>query len=68
MYNIIFYVTEGKCHLQPKIVPIIFEKARKKEFNFLFVVRIGANEVRQMDENGGAQKTHSYFSCIDVCI
>ena len=50
---------EGKCHLQPKIVHIIFKKARKR-IQFSFVVRIGANEVRQTDKRGKAQKTQLY--------
>ena len=50
---------EGKCHLQPKIVHIIFKKARKR-IQFSFVVRIGANEVRQTDKMGKAQKIQLY--------
>ena len=50
---------EGKCHLQPKIVHIIFKKARKR-IQFSFVVRIWANEVRQTDKRGKAQKTQLY--------
>ena len=53
MYEI---VLAGKCHLQPELFTLVFEKSDKKNLNLEFIVGNGANEVRQMDREGEAQK------------
>merc|ERR1712208_134204 len=51
-----FRSLEGKCHLQPKIVPIIFEKARKKNSIFFLLLELGQMKSGKWTRTGGRRK------------
>ena len=47
---------EGKCHLQQKIDPIIFEKARKKNSIFFLLLELGQMKSGKWTRTGGRRK------------
>ena len=52
-----FRSLEGKCHLQPKIVPIIFEKARKK--NSIFFLLLELRQMKSCKWTGTERRYHT---------